>query len=330
MELDLRVRALDRVAKRLGTMSVARMSMDDTRRVRRSWLPTLPTALAPVTDQLGFALFGRPHRSVTIEDTTVPGPDGPLAVRLYRPQVAHEPLPLVVNSQGGGWVLGNLDAGDWLCPMVAGDAEVVVASVDYRLAPEHPAPAAREDAIAVTAWLVEHAETIGVDGEVAVMGDSAGGNLAALVALVGRDGEGPPIAHQVLIYPSVDLTRSHPSIERLADAPILTRGDIDAFAAHYLGAHGDPTDPRLSPWHVEDLSGVAPALVFTAEHDPLRDEGRAYVQRLEDAGVAVRFTDYAGMPHGFVTLPGVCRSAPQAVAEITQQLRAHLHGHSVR
>jgi acetyl esterase/lipase len=262
---------------------------------------------------------------VVTEDRTIPGPAGAQQVRLYRPRrPVHHPTPLVINLHGGGFVLGNLDAGDWLCSFVAGELGAVVASVDYRLAPEDPAPAAVEDGTSATRWLADHGEELGAPGPIAVMGDSAGGNLAALVAIAARDAGGPAIAHQVLIYPAVDLTMSFPSIRELADAPILTYEDMRTFIDHYLGDHTDPADPQVSPWFVEDLTGLPPALVLTAEHDPLRDEGRAYAERLREAGVPTRWTEYAGMPHGFTTLPGVCRSAPQAVAEIVQELRRHL------
>jgi acetyl esterase/lipase len=322
VELDRRVRVLDALRHRVGR-SVARMSLEDIQEARQGWMPNWP-ALAPVTDRIGFALFGRPRRDVVTEDRTIPGPAGAQQVRLYRPRRPVHPTPLVIDFHGGGFVLGNLDAGDWLCSFVAGELGAMVASVDYRLAPEDPAPAAVEDCTSATRWLADHGEGLGAPGPIAVMGDSAGGNLAALVAIAARDAGGPSIAHQVLIYPAVDLTMSFPSIRELADAPILTYEDMRTFTAHYLGDHTDPADPQVSPWFVEDLTGLPPALILTAEHDPLRDEGRAYAERLRAAGVPTRWTEYAGMPHGFTTLPGVCRSAPQAVAEIVQELRRHL------
>jgi acetyl esterase/lipase len=322
MKLDRRVLVLDVLRVRVGR-SIANMSLADIQEARAGWMPSWPL-LAPVTDRVGFLLFGRPHRAVTTEDRRLPGPAGSLGVRIYRPRRPAHPTPLVVNFHGGGFVLGNLDAGDWLCSMVAGELGAVVASVDYRLAPEHPAPAAVEDCVAATRWLADHGEELAATGPLAVMGDSAGGNLAALVSIAARDAGAPSIAHQVLIYPAVDLTCSFPSIRELGDAPILTGDDIRTFTHHYLGDHIDPADPRVSPWFVEDLSGLPPALILTAEHDPLRDEGRAYADRLRAAGVPTRWTEYAGMPHGFTTLPGVCRSAPQAVAEIVQELRATL------
>jgi acetyl esterase/lipase len=322
MRVDRRVLVLDALRKQAGR-SVATMGLEDIQEARRGWMPQWPL-LGPVIDRLGHVLFGPPHAEVTTEDGTVPGPAGPIGVRVYRPGRTVDPAPLVVNLHGGGFVLGNLDAGDWLCSTVAAGLGGVVVSVDYRLAPEDPAPAALEDCVAATRHLADHRDAVGAGGPVAVMGDSAGGNLATLVAITLRDEGGPDLAHQVLIYPAVDLTMSFPSVQELGDAPILTREDMRAFTDHYLGDRTDPADPRVSPWFVDDLGGLPPALVQTAEHDPLRDEGRAYAARLREAGVTTRWTEYAGMPHGFTTLPGVCRSAPQAVAEIVQELRHHL------
>jgi acetyl esterase/lipase len=326
MRIDRRVRALDVLRRRLG-LEWSRMSLADLQQARQGWMPELPVVgslVAPAADRVGRVLFGRPRAEVTTEDRTIPGPAGALTVRVYRPPLPADPAPLVVNLHGGGFCVGNLDGGDWLCSIVAAEVGAVVASVDYRLAPEDPAPAAFEDCSAATGWLAAHADELGAGGPIAVMGDSAGGNLAALVAIAARDAGGPAIAHQVLIYPSVDLTQSFPSIEELRDAPLLTAADIRAVTAHYLSAGVDPADPWVSPWFVEDLSGLPPTLLQTAEHDPLRDEGRAFARRLREAGVATRWTEYAGMPHGYVSVPGVCRSAGQAVAEIVQELRSHL------
>jgi acetyl esterase/lipase len=323
VKLDWRVRALDAVMTRAGTIASAG-TLEEVQALRtRRELQTGP-ALRPVVERLSQRLFGRPHREVRTEDRAMPGPAGPIGYRLYLPPRVGPDAPLVINFHGGGWVLGDLDGNDWVCSVLAGDLGVVVASVEYRLAPECPAPAGPDDCIAATRWLATHAAEIGATGPIAVMGDSAGGNLAALVAIAARDAGGPSIAAQVLMYPAVDLTLSFPSIRALGDAPILRLAEIEAFRAHYLGADGDPADPRLSPWAVADLSGLPPTLVQTAEHDPLRDEGRAYSDRLRAAGVESRWTEYAGMPHGYVSLPGICRAAPQAVAEIAQFLAVHL------
>lgn len=318
--VDRRVVWLDRLRRAAGAGGIAEMSLEDIRRARESRLPELP-GLDPVIQRLGLWLLGGPRPGVTIDELSVPGPAGDLKVRRYTPPQRAEPAPLVVWLHGGGWVLGRPHQYDWVCSAIAGDAGAVVASVDYRLAPEQPAPAAVEDAVAATTWLAEHGAVVGATGPLVVAGDSAGGNLAALVAVATRDAGGPDVALQALVYPGIDLTRSFPSIHALGDAPMLTRPDIDAFVGHYLGGTAIAADdPRVSPWFVEDLSGLAPALVQTAEADPLRDEGRAYASRLRDAGVATRHTEYVGMPHGFLSLPGICPAATQAVAEIVQTI----------
>lgn len=322
---QLRYRALDAAmaAARLR-ISQARTPEDVARlRARRTGALQLPL-LGALLERGGERLFGRPHPDVAVEDLTVPGPAGDLTVRFYRPAVVRGDTPLVVHLHGGGWVLGDLDGYDWLCSEVAQGADVVVASVEYRLAPEHPAPAAVEDAVAAVRWLAEHRGELGAGGGLGVMGDSAGGNLAVLSALALRQLEGPTIDAQVLIYPALDLTRSFPSHRELADAPLLSADEISAFLAHYLRSGAEADDPALSPWHATDLTGLPPTLLQTAELDPLRDEGRAFAARLGEAGTTVRWTEYVGAPHGYVSLPGLCPAGPQAAGEIVQFLRRTL------
>jgi acetyl esterase/lipase len=330
VKLDRRVLVLDRLRRAAGG-SIVTMEFADIQAAREDRLPDVPV-LNPLLQRAGGWLFGRPHPGVTTTERTIPGVVGPLTVRVHAPVVRPGPRPLIVHLHGGGWVLGSTEGYDPLCTGLAHDLGAVVVSVDYRMAPEDPAPAATEDAIAATAWLAEHASEVGADADapVAVIGDSAGGNLAALVASAARAGVVPPLAAQVLIYPATDLPRSSPSMARLTDEPLLSRDDIDRFVSLYLGAGSDrevaADDPRVSPAFVEDLSGVSPAVVITAEHDPLIDEGVAYATRLADAGVEVRHTTYVGVPHGFLSVPGVCPPAAQAVAEITGELRRHLLG----
>ena len=312
-ELDLRVRVLGRLA---GLLSVA--TMDDARLAR---VQQRPIGHNPVTD----LLFGAVARGVEHTDGTAEGEVGPVRVRVYRPQGAVGALPLVVNFHGGGWTLGSLDSADWLCSNVAVGTHAVVVSVDYRLAPGHRYPAAAEDCYAALVDLVGRAAELGADPErVAVMGDSAGGNLAAVVSLVARDRSGPRIAHQGLIYPSVDLTMSSPSIEENAHAPVLTKADCLAFRTHYLGDQ-DQEQPYASPLFAPDHSGLPPALVQVAEHDPIRDDGRRYAAALGAAGVPVRLTEDTGMPHGDLSFPRVCRSAPQALADLVTEMRTTLN-----
>jgi acetyl esterase/lipase len=316
MRLDLRVRLLGRLQRATG-WSVATMTPRQLRRAQTERIPHNP---------LANALYGRPAPGVRWTDRTVPGREAPIAVRVYRPPGAGEPLPVVMHFHGGGWTIGTLDTADWACTHVARDARAVVVSVGYRLAPQHPYPAAVHDCFDATRWVAAHAEELGGRGDrLAVMGDSAGGNLAAVTCLLARDLDGPRILHQALVYPATDLTLGSPSIAEKPREPILSRADIDAFLAHYLSGGGDPaSDPLLSPL-LADHRGLPPALVQTAEHDPIRDDGLRYAEALRGAGVPVRYTEYLGQPHGWVSVPGACRAAPQALAEVGQELRAHLH-----
>ncbi|MCC5950194.1 MAG: alpha/beta hydrolase [Nitriliruptoraceae bacterium] len=320
-DLDWRVKAIDALRRRTGG-SIATMDLADIPAAREDRLPDAPL-VRPVVEAFGGWLFGRPHPQVVTSRATVAGAVGPLPLRLHHPAADPATRGLIVHLHGGGWVLGRPDGYDWLCSHLAHALGAVVASVDYRMAPEDPAPAAVDDAIAATAALAAAPALVGAraDAPVVVAGDSAGGNLAALVAIAARDGAVPPLAGQALIYPATDLTRSSPSMQRLTHEPLLSRADIDRFVALYLAGGVAPDDPRVSPAAVEDLSGLASALVQTAEHDPLVDEGVAYAARLQAAGVPTRQTTYVGVPHGFQSIPGVCPAATQALAELVDWMR---------
>jgi acetyl esterase len=223
-------------------------------------------------------------------------------------------------------VWGNVRSYDPFCARVARDVDAVVVSVDYRLAPEHRLPTAAEDCYAATVWLAANAARFGADGfRLALCGDSAGGNLAAVVALLARDRGGPRLAHQVLIYPATDGTLSSPSLQERAHGPLLTLDSIHAYRDHYLGPDGDERDVRMSPLLADDHSGLAPALIQSAGLDPLRDDAARYADLLRRAGTPVRYTEYARAPHGYISIPGVVPSARPAMAEIVTELRSHLH-----
>lgn len=311
--MDLRVRLAGRA---LGRVSVARMDDERLAQVQRQRLPR-----NRVTD----LAFGAVARGVELSDETAAGAEGALPVRVYRPhRTGTGPLPLVVHFHGGGWTIGSLDSADWLASNVAVSLPAVVVSVDYRLAPQHRWPAAAEDCYAALVDTVGRAGELGADpARVAVMGDSAGGNLAAVVSLMSRDRSGPAIGFQGLVYPATDLTLGSPSIAANAHAPILTRADVIAFRDHYLGGQ-DPRQPYASPLHAPDHRGLPPALVQVAEHDPIRDDGLRYADALRAAGVPVRTTEYVGMPHGYLSFPRLCRSAPQALAELCTEMRGAL------
>ena len=218
-----------------------------------------------------------------VEDRAVPGPAGEIPVRIYRPEGA-APLPALVHFHGGGWVIGSLDGADITCRALANASGCVVVSVDYRLAPEHRFPAAPQDCYAAARWVAEHAGELGIDpARVGVSGDSAGGNLATVVALMAREKGGPPLAFQLLVYPVTDCDFTSASYEANADGYFLTRDWMTWFWDHYIPDVSQRSDPRASPLRVKDLSGLPPALVITAEFDPLRDEGEAYAERLREA-----------------------------------------------
>jgi acetyl esterase len=271
-------------------------------------------------------VMGRHAEGVQVEDLPAVDSDGgPMPVRVYRPpSSARRPLPVVVNFHGGGFVTGSLDQAEWLCREVCFRAGVVVVSVDYRMAPEHPYPVPPEDCYAALRWVAAQAELLGLDGDrVAVMGDSAGGNLAAVVSLMSRDRRGPALRSQILIYPATDFVTTYPSELRNAKAPVLRAEDIATYSSLYrAGSDGDT--PYASPLRAPDSRGLPPALVLTAEHDALLDEGRLYAEKLTGAGVPVRYTEYVGAAHGFVSMPGLAKQAHQALWEIVHELRVRL------
>ena len=244
-----------------------------------------------------------------------------LAVRAYRP-VLDEVLPALVFFHGGGWTIGDLDTHDVLCRQLAAGARCAVFSVDYRLAPEQPFPAAVEDCFFATAFVFHHATALRVDPErIAVGGDSAGGNLAAVVSLMARDEGGLPLAYQLLIYPATDQRCAFASHERNGEGYLLTRESIRYFRGAYLPDDKDRGDWRASPLLAASHAGLPPALVLTAGYDPLVDEGRAYAERLAQAGVEVSYREYSDMVHGFVLFGGAVDAANAAVAECCERLR---------
>jgi acetyl esterase len=271
---------------------------------------------------------GPAEAPVPSEDRTVPGPAGDVPIRVYRPP-SERPLPVVVYFHGGGWVLCDLDTHDTMCHRLAAGVPAAVVSVDYRRAPEHRYPAAVDDCEAATAWVSAHAADLGGDpARLAVAGDSGGGTLATMVARRARDKGGPPIAFQLLLYPATDMTGSTLVME-------YTKGYLlDLDTIYWFGANYFSDDqwrlPEASPLFVEDLTGLPPALVVTAECDPLRDQGEAYAKRLREAGVAVTTTRYAGMIHGFYGFDRVFDAAKRATAETVSALRAALASEAAR
>ena len=265
---------------------------------------------------------GEPEPVAKVENHIVPGPAGDIPLRLYTPE-GRGSLPVLVFFHGGGWVIGNLETHDAVCRLLTNRARCLVASVDYRLAPEHPFPAAAEDAYAATRWVARSAATIGGDpARVAVGGDSAGGNLAAVVSLMARDRGGPSLVHQLLVYPATDAPGETGSYRDNAEGYFLTAAAMRWFWNHYTGAAANALDPYACPLRATSLRGLPPALVITAEFDPLRDEGESYGLLLRKAGVDARVKRYDGQVHNFFVMPGAFDTGRRAVSDAGAALKA--------
>jgi acetyl esterase len=283
---------------------------------------TLPPELVREGIRMQVEMFTSSEPIAHIENRIIPGPAGEIPVRVYTP-AGSGPFPVLVFFHGGGWVICNLDTHDGLCRSLANGAGCVVVSVDYRLAPEHKFPAAPEDCYTATAWVAAHAAEINGDASrIAVSGDSAGGNLAAVVAQMARDRGGPTLVFQLLMYPATDFSMKSRSIEENGEGYFLTRDDMLWFRDHYLNSEADKENPLASPMLAASLKGLPPALVVTAEYDPLRDEGEAYGHKLEEAGVPVKISRYDGMIHGFISMGVAFDGGKRATEECCQALRA--------
>ena len=259
---------------------------------------------------------GEPVASVV--DRLIPGPAGELPIRIYSP-VPDEPLPVLIYFFGGGWTLGTIDTADAVCRKLANATGCAVVAVGYRLAPENKFPAAVHDCFAATTWVVSNLDTPAI----AVGGDSAGGNLAAAVTLLARD-EGVPIVAQLLVYPNTDYLSQTPSLTDCDDPFFFNKTSVAWYWEHYLNDPADGTNPLASPLRARSLEGLPPALVITAEYDPLRDQAELYARRLEESGVQVKLSRYDGMIHGFFCMAGDLPPGAEAQAEAAEFLRRHL------
>ena len=334
VRIPARVRAWGWFMNRFRSMHIATMSPTDIE--HNQTMRSIPAPLRRM-------LFGARDPRVDARDLTIPTADGPLGVRVYTPRsasaasgagagavaVAGAGLPIAVYFHGGGWTLfGALDVCDWLPSRVAAELGAVVVAVDYRLAPQHPYPAAVDDCLAAVRWASQHAEELGASpSRLAVFGDSAGGNLSAVIALLARDAGGPAIRAQGLIYPVTDTTLDDASMRENARKPVLHRADMDAFFRYYLGAsreHGSDLDPSVAPIHATSLAGLPPALVQVSAHDVLRDQALTYAARLSTEGTPVEVKTYAEAPHGWVTYPGIMRVSRRASADLVDFLRREL------
>ena len=310
MALDPQARAvLDRLAA-MGGPPINEMTVSDARR-----------------DSIKMAAMqGAPEEVAKVEDRTLPGPAGEIPVRIYTPAI-NGPLPVLVFFHGGGWVIGSIEMVDGLCRSLANASGCIVVSVDYRLAPEHPFPAAVDDSYCATLWVADNAAGFGGDpARIAVGGDSAGGNLAAVVAQMARDRGRPALKFQLLVYPATDVACDTPSCSENADGYFLTRDAMLWFSNHYLPREADRSHPCASPLRAGDFRGLPAALVITAEYDPLRDEGERYAEKLRDAGVPVQLTRYAGMIHGFFAMGAMIDQGRKAIEQAAAALRAAFAG----
>ncbi|MBP0449338.1 alpha/beta hydrolase [Kitasatospora sp. RG8] len=290
-------------------------------------LYTLTPAQARAADLADIrAAAGTPEPVAAVEEHRIPGPGGELTLRLYRPgKAGGEALPALLYLFGGGWTLGSPDTSDAICRRLTNAVGCVTASVGYRLAPEHPFPAAVHDCRAAAHWLAGHAADLGIDpGRLAVGGDSAGGNLAAALTLLARDEGGPALRHQLLVYPNTDHRADTASLREHDDPALFNRRSVGWYWGHYLADPADGDHPHASPLRAPSLAGLPPATVITAEYDPLRDEGEHYAEALRAAGVAVESRRYAGMPHGFFAMTGVLDAAGAAQEYAAERLREAL------
>jgi acetyl esterase/lipase len=312
MALDPQAQAVIDLAAKAGRPPYHRLSPKDARQQYRD-------TRAP--------LQPRPPELAAIKDLSAGAPHASIPVRLYRPvtERGDSLLPGLVYFHGGGWVIGDLETHDVLCRQLADRSGMAVVSVDYRLAPEHKFPAAVDDCWTATQWVATSAAGLGIDARrLAVGGDSAGGNLATVIAILARDAGGPALAFQLLIYPATDLAGNTASHAAFADGYLLTRDSIRWFTEHYLQTNADANDWRASPNRARSLRGLPPALVITAGFDPLRDEGEAYASRLREADVTVDYICYGGMIHGFFPMGGVLDTANRALSHASASLRQAL------
>ncbi len=303
MAVDKDVANVLQMLEKLGMRDLAEMTVEQARATSLTPPPAEPTAVADVVD-----------RTITGSETDVP-------LRIYTPQ-GTGPFGALVYFHGGGWVIGSLDSHDETCRKLCAGAGVAVISVDYRLAPETRFPGPLHDCFDATVWVHDHAAELNVDASrIAVGGDSAGGNLAAACALLARDRNGPALAFQLLIYPVTDASFATPSYHDNAEGYLLSRNAMMWFWDHYVPQASDRSNAYAAPLAAEDLTGLPPALVQTAEYDPLRDEGEAYATALQQAGCSVAQTRYAGLIHGYFGMQEAVAAARPAMAEATAALR---------
>ncbi|GAA2088219.1 alpha/beta hydrolase [Aeromicrobium tamlense] len=313
--LPPRTRAFAALMKRLATPVEEATDYAELRAQRLRLMESPP----------GRLVFGRPDRRVRTEEIDIPLKGRTLRAIVHRPTGVGGLRPAVVNFHGGGWVQGSPEQSAWLASRLAAGSGAVVVSPSYRLAPEHPYPAAVEDTWEALGWIAARADGLGLDADrLAVMGDSAGGNLAAVAAQRSVSEGGPALRAQVLIYPAVEMYDKFASELRMPDEPVLSSANMSAFAHLYMGDAYGTEDPLASPLRATSFDGLPPAFILTADHDPLLDNGVHYREALQRAGVPVRYREYPGTVHGFVSLPGVSPAATDAASDIVDFVAAHV------
>jgi acetyl esterase len=294
---------------------------------RPAWVTLSPAAAREQYLSTRAPAQGPLPQGVTVTNRTIPGPSGPLAIRLYRPDsaAAEAKLPALVFAHGGGWVFGNLDSHDVLCAQLAIGAGIAVFAIDYRLAPEERFPGAFDDVVAGLKWVAANGASLGIDtNKLAIGGDSAGGNLAAAVALWARDNNGPKLRMQMLAYPVTDAVARGDSYRQFNDGYGLNAVTMEWFFDHYTPQKGERADWRVSPLRAKSLANLPPALVVTAGYDCLRDEGRAYAWRLQKEGTVTDLVEFGGMLHGFLSSPMLLHGARRGTALCAAALREAL------
>ena len=307
MPVDPQLAAFLEASNRPGVPKMWEVGPEGARAMARAMVAATNSPRQPVAD---------------VRDRTIPGPGGPIPVRIYTPS-GTAPRGALVYFHGSGFVIYDLDSHDSECRAMCNRAGITVVSVDYRLAPEHKFPAAVEDSFAALEWTAANAAELGVDpARIAVGGDSAGGNLAAVVAQIARDRGGPRIAFQLLVYPVTDARLAHPSMDENAEGYGLTRAQMAWFIEQYVRGEADKLDPHCSPLLAKSLADLPPALVITAEYDVLRDEGEAYARRLIGAGVRTALTRYTGMIHGAFQMHGLLDAGRAMLEQAGDALRA--------
>ena len=308
--LDWKIRLLDKILS--ASKPLEQMSLDELREASEKPIP-------PVVERV---LAGKRITLNELTQRTIRGRHGDVSIQLYYPS-AQIPLPLILFFHGGGWVYGNFQTHERMCRRIARDTGAIVLAVRYRLAPFFKYPTALEDCYDTLLWAVENAVSLRADPkQVMVMGDSAGGNLATAVCLMVRDQGHQLITQQILLYPVTSGQLDQPSIEKNANAPILTKSRMQCFVEYYARDEADPLQSYFSPLLAKNLSHLPPALIITAEYDPLHDQAQAYAQRLQEARTPVKLVDYAGMVHGFLSFPAFCQAALPAFEEVASYVKS--------